>query len=175
MLKTAQPQGIKIGLYVDDSNLYYRQKEAGWKVDYKKLLNYLSGFGNVVVAKYFMGTPIREPAKSITEVLAKYFARIGYTIITKPVKRIKDSTKPGGYREKCNFDVEIASEVDADIDNLDKIYIASGDSDLVYIKSKVIQKGKKIEFLAFKSMCAWEVIVSDHTFFDDIRSQVQKI
>jgi uncharacterized LabA/DUF88 family protein len=174
MPKTAQTKKLKIGVYIDDSNLFYKQREVGWKIDYKKLLKYLSNFGDVTVAKYFMGMPAWEPAKGISKVLQSYFTKIGYTVISKPVKKIRDGSKPNGYKNKCNFDVEIASEVDTDTDALDKVYIASGDSDLAYVKTKVINKGKWIEYLAFKSGCAWEIIVSQHTFFDDIRAQIEK-
>ena len=169
--KTTKP---KIGLYVDDSNLFYQQKNAGWKINYGRLITYLSQYGEVIVAKYFMGTPNWEPSKSISLAIEKYISAEGYTVIKKPVKRILDSTKPSGYRHKCNFDVEIASEIDDDLEKLDKVYIASGDSDFVCLKDKVIKKGKRIEYLAFKNGCAWEIRVFHHTFLDDIQSQIER-
>lgn len=173
-LSKVQPK-LKIGLYIDDSNLYYAQRDAGWKVDYKRLLKYLEGFGSVKVAKYFIGMPSWQPARDINEVLKQYFSKVGYTVITKPLKRIRDDKEPRGFRNKCNFDVEIALEVDKDIKKLDKIIIASGDSDFIPIKTTVLEQGKKIEFFAFQNGCAWEIRVSSHTFFDDIRENVEKI
>lgn len=166
---------MKIGLYVDDSNMYYAQRDAGWKVDYKKLLKYFEGFGKIEVAKYFMGMPAWQPAKDINNVLKRYFSSLGYVVITKPLKRIKDNSDPKGFRNKCNFDVEIAMEIDSDIDKVDKVIIASGDSDFIPIKNMVLKLGKKIEYYAFKNGCAWEIRVSNHTFFDDIKTMVEKV
>ena len=32
-------RGGKTGVFVDNSNIYYAQKHAGWKIDFKKLKN----------------------------------------------------------------------------------------------------------------------------------------
>lgn len=86
----------KLGLYIDDSNLYYGAKRSGWKIDYKKLYEWVEKENNIIVAKYFMGMPSWEPAKGINGALAKYYKKIGYEVITKPLKKVKDSTEDKG-------------------------------------------------------------------------------
>jgi len=151
-MDTKLPEKPKLGLYIDDSNLYYGAKNAGWKVDYKKLYKWVAQTNVIVYAKYFMGIPEWEPAKSINKVLANYYKSIGYEIIEKPLKRI-------GGRNKCNLDI---------------VYLASGDSDFMRTKKNILQAGKWIKFLAFKDYCAWEIRKSWHIFFDDIKEEVIK-
>jgi len=165
----------RIGLYVDDANLYYGQKRAGWKIDYSRLLSYVSQFGVVCVAKYFIGMPGWEPAKGINEALKADRIKAGYVVITKPLKKIFDPSSIQGFINKCNFDVEITMEACMDMENLDKVYIASGDSDFVYIKTIAFSKGKQLEFMPFESNCAWEIKLSEHTFLDDIKDRVSKV
>jgi len=166
-MDTKLPEKPKLGLYIDDSNLYYGAKNAGWKVDYKKLYKWVAQTNVIVYAKYFMGIPEWEPAKSINKVLANYYKSIGYEIIEKPLKRI-------GGRNKCNFDVEIHDEIMKDLKDLDIVYLASGDSDFMRTKKNILQAGKWIKFLAFKDYCAWEIRKSWYIFFDDIKEEVIK-
>ena len=163
------PEKPKAGLYVDDSNLYHRGKEAGWKVDYKKLYNWVAKRNIIVYAKYFIGMPAWEPAKTINKGLAEYYEKIGYEVIKKPLKRIKDAG-----RNKCNFDVEMHEEIRKDLAEVDIIYLASGDSDFMATKAAVLKAGKRIKFMAFKNNCAWEIRESWHIFLDDIREQVER-
>ena len=168
-------QKPKVGLYIDDSNMYYLAKVNGWKVDYKKLHKWVADQNEIVHAKYFMGMPSWEPARSINQALAGYYAKIGYKVITKPLKKIKDTTKPSAFRNKCNFDVEMHDEVMRDLLNLDIVYIATGESDFVRTKERVLGEGKKIKFLLHKKNSAWELrIGSWHVKLDDIRSEIEK-
>ena len=165
----------KVGLYIDDSNMYYLAKVNGWKVDYRKLHKWVADKNDVVYAKYFMGMPSWEPARGINEALAKFYAKVGYQVITKPLKKIKDPTRPKGYRNKCNFDVEMHDEIMRDLPNVDVIYIATGDSDFVRTKERVLNEGKKVRFLLYKKNTAWELRVGSwHVKLDDIRAEIEK-
>jgi len=166
-MESKLPEKPKLGLYIDDSNLYYAAKNAGWKVDYKKLYRWIAQRNIIVYAKYFMGIPEWEPAKSINKVLANYYKKIGYKIIEKPLKRIKD-------KNKCNFDVEMHDEIMKDLQALDIVYLASGDSDFMRTKENILQAGKRIKFLTYKNHCSWEIRHSWHIFFDDIKDEVIK-
>ena len=43
-MKTAKK--TKIGVFIDEANLFYVQKELGWKIDWEKLKNFLKGRRN---------------------------------------------------------------------------------------------------------------------------------
>jgi len=171
----ALPPKPKAGLYIDDSNLYNRGKATGWMIDYKKLYKWVASLNTIVHARIYKGRPRHEPAKSISEALEKYFIRIGYEITAKDLKRLKDDTSPRGFRNKCNFDVEMHDEIMADLDGLDIVYIASGDSDFIRTKENILKKQKHIKFLAYENNCAWEIRMGSWFIsLDSIRAEIER-
>jgi len=170
------PEKPKAGIYIDDSNLYKRGKASGWMTDYRKLYKWVAALNTVVHARVYMGRPKYEPAKSISEALEKYFERIGYKVTAKDLKKLRDSTRPTGYRNKCNFDVEMHDEIMEDIDDLDIVYIVSGDSDFIRTKEKVLKRQKHIKFIAYENNCAWEIrTASWFISLDSIRAEVERV
>ncbi|MEK7621659.1 MAG: NYN domain-containing protein [Patescibacteria group bacterium] len=162
----------KVGLYVDGANLFYQGRRNGWMIDYKKLLVWVRKESDIVVAKYFIGKPSWEPAKSLNQTFNSYLEKIGYSIITKPLKKIK--TKGGEIKNKCNFDVEMHDEIIHDLSKLDIVYLVSGDSDFMRTKQRVLSNQKKIKFLAYKRGCSWEIRMSWHVLLDDIKAEVER-
>ena len=170
------PEKPKAGIYIDDSNLYKRGKAAGWMTDYRKLYKWVAHLNTVVHARVYMGRPRYEPAKSISEALEKYFERIGYKVTAKDLKKLRDSQAPTGYRNKCNFDVEMHDEIMEDIQDLDIVYIVSGDSDFIRTKEKVLKRQKHIKFIAYENNCAWEIrTASWFISLDSIRAEVERV
>lgn len=163
---------MKVGIYIDGANLFYQGKRSGWHLDYKKFYRWVEKENEIVVAKYFIGDPSWEPARSINKAFNTYLKRIGFTVITKPLKRLR--INPGRFKNKCNFDVEIHDEIIHDLSKLDIIYLASGDSDFIRTKERVLSKGKKIKFLAYKMGCAWELRLSWHVFLDDLKEEFER-
>ncbi|OHA14683.1 MAG: hypothetical protein A2909_03255 [Candidatus Tagabacteria bacterium RIFCSPLOWO2_01_FULL_39_11] len=162
----------KLGLYINGANLFYAGKRNGFMIDYKKLHAWVSKESDIVVAKYFIGQPSWEPAKSLNKTFNKYLEKIGYTIVTKPLKKLK--TKDGIVKNKCNFDVEMHDEIIHDLDKLDMVYLVSGDSDFMRTKERTLSKKKKIKFLAYKKWYSWEIRMSWHILLDDIREHIQR-
>ncbi len=171
----ALPPKPKAGLYIDDSNLYKRGKASGWMTDYKKLYKWVAQLNTIVHARIYMGRPKYEPAKSINEALGKYFAKIGYTVTTKDLKKLRDSSAPLGYRNKCNFDVEMHDEIMTDLHDLDIVYIISGDSDFIRTKDNILKSQKHIKFLAYENNCAWEIkMASWFISLDSIKLEIER-
>lgn len=170
------PSKPKAGLYIDDSNLYHRGKETGWMVDYKRIYKWVAKVNTVIVARIFMGLPRYEPAKTISEAMQRYFEKNGFKVTAKELKRIYDLNDPKGFKNKCNFDVELHDEVMNDLNNLDIVYIASGDSDFLRTKDNVVKAQKHIKFLAFELNCASEIkYKSWFISLDSIRNEVERI
>ena len=169
------PPKPKAGLYIDDSNLYKRGKATGWLTDYKKLYNWVAALNTIVHARIYMGRPKYEPAKTISEALENYFERLGFDVTIKDLKRIRDNDSDGGFRNKCNFDVEMHDEIMQDIDDLDIVYIASGDSDFLRTKENILKRQKHIKFIAYENNCAWEIkIGSWFISLDSIKDEVAR-
>jgi uncharacterized LabA/DUF88 family protein len=173
--KATLPPKPRAGLYIDDSNLYKRGKASGWMTDYKKLYAWVAQKNTIVHARIYKGRPRYEPQKSISDVLEKYFESIGFTVTTKDLKKIKDLTCEQGFRNKCNFDVEMHDEIIEDLEDVDIVYICSGDSDFIRTKEKILKKQKHVKFLAYELNSAWEIKVGSWFIsLDSIRSEIER-
>jgi uncharacterized LabA/DUF88 family protein len=96
-------------------------------------------------------------------------------VTVKDLKRLRDSTDPKGFKNKCNFDVELHDEVMKDVEDLDIIYIASGDSDFLRTKDNILKKQKHIKFIAFDGNCASEIKYSSWFIsLDAIKNEVAR-
>lgn len=73
-------------IYIDFANVIKWQERLGWHIDLKRLMQLLSSFDQIKDVKIYTGTLLDEPKSvhSIDEV-----KRCGYTVVTKPVKKIK--------------------------------------------------------------------------------------
>src|SRR3989344_3208841 len=143
--------------------------------DYKKLYKWVSKMNTIIHARIYMGRPRYEPAKSISEALEKYFRGIGYEVTAKDLKRIRDQKAPNGYRNKCNFDVEMHDEIMKDLINLDIVYIASGDSDFIRTKENILKNQKHVKFIAYENNCAWEIRMGSWFIsLDSIRAEIER-
>lgn len=144
--------------------------------DYNKLYKWVAKLNTIVHARIYKGHPRYEPAKSISEALEEYFKKIGYTVTSKDLKKLRDDTAPNGFRNKCNFDVEMHDEIIEDLSDVDIVYLASGDSDFIRTKEKVLRNQKHIKFLAYENNCAWEIrTASWFISLDSIRSEIERV
>jgi hypothetical protein len=169
------PAKPKAGLYIDDSNLYHRGKASGWMVDYKRLYKWVATLNTIVHAHVFMGLPKYEPAKSFSIAMRDYLEKNGFAVTTKDLKRLQDQSNAKGFRNKCNFDVEIHDEVMKDLADVDIVYIASADSDFVRTKDNILKAQKHIKFVAYDLNCASEIkYTSWHVSLDSIRNEVER-
>lgn len=170
------PNKPRAGLYIDDSNLYHRGKSAGWMVDYKRLYDWVAEQNTVIEARIYIGIPQYEPARTITERMRWCLEKTGFATTTKELKRLRDPGDPKGFKNKCNFDVELHDEVLDDLYDLDIVYIASGDSDFVRTKDKILKAQKHIKFVAYEKNCASEIKnTSWFISLESIRNSVERI
>jgi hypothetical protein len=52
----------KAGVFIDDSNLYYAQKNVNWRVDWQKLKKYLNNYCNILIYNYYLVVPKKSDA-----------------------------------------------------------------------------------------------------------------
>ena len=169
------PPKPKAAIYIDDSNLYHIGKVTGWMSDYKKIYKWVASLNTVVHARIYMGIPKYEPARTISEAMKGYFEKNGFKITSKELKKLRDPHDPKGFKNKCNFDVEIHDEVMEDLRDVDIVYITSGDSDFIRTKDKVLKSQKHIKFLAYELNCASEIRYGSwFQSLDEIRSEVER-
>jgi len=164
----------KVGVFIDDANMFYIQKEVGWKIDWNKFDNLLLKYFKNVQCQYYLGMPIEKDKKIKNQKIKFDMEKIGFVVKTKPLKKIFVDNKKIDFKYKCNFDVEMALDVARLIDKLDVVIVVSGDSDLLAVKDFCIEKHKLYLTICFEKRVPWEIRKTRHVFFEEIKNEVQK-
>ena len=170
----------KAKVYIDGANVFYTQKDIGFSIDWEKTRKYLQESYDILEIRYYVG--VKQDDEKMASYL-RYLDVIHFTVITKPIKIIKiDRNHPmaklHNYSEiyKCNFDVEMTTDILLDRANLDKIILFSGDSDFNYLIKRLYSLGKKIELFSSRKMLAWELKFSGakYYFLEDLRNKIER-
>lgn len=167
-------RGKKIGLFIDNANWFYPQKELGWDIDFKKLFNFLKEHYQVGVLKLYAGTPLDLIQKRRFKKFAEALKKLGYVVETKPLKKIWLDRRKGEFVYKCNFDVEISLNIARNIKSLDLVVVGSGDSDFLAVRDFALENKKGFIALCFEKGVAWEIRRGYHIFLEDIRDQIEE-
>lgn len=161
----------KVGVFIDNSNLYYAQKNDGWWIDWKKLNLYLKNKLDIKLFNFYLAIPAKSDKdyKSTQSFISKIDK---FSVVkTKPVKYIK--TKDGIVR-KGDVDLEIVLDVVRNINKLDVIFIVAGDSDYLELKNWVtIDQRKKIVFVSLENNLAWELRKCWHIYLNRIKDTIE--
>lgn len=168
---------LRTALFVDAANMFYAQRDNGWQIEYRKVYEYFSRGRILYGAYYFTGTP---PVSNIQAVnryrrFKRALIHIGYTVIDKEVKVIKD--KATGQRLlKGDLDVEITLHMLAAINGYDECVLLGGDSDFYPLLSHLRSCGKVVVCVGRKQSTALEIVNIANRFVDlnDIRSEIEK-
>ncbi len=73
-------------IYIDFANVLGWQDKLGWRIDPKRLKQFLDSFDTIGTVKFYYGT-LAEDEES--ERLIKWVGKLGYDVNTKPVKIIR--------------------------------------------------------------------------------------
>jgi len=152
-------------VYIDGANVFYTQKKLSRSLDWQKVKDYLSQSRDVIEHRYYVG--IKKGDEAIKKYL-KYLDQINFVAVSKPLKVIKINNQH--LVHKCNFDVEIVTDISFDRAVLDEVILFSGDSDFKYLSEKIKNTGKKFTVFASRKTIAWELRLSasEHFFIEDI-------
>lgn len=163
----------RVGIFIDEANLFYIQKELGWKIDWEKFINLLKESLNIKIVRYYLGMPLTGRARIKNLKFKTMLESFGYTVITKPLKKIYTDKRTNKFKYKCNFDVEIAVDVTTFLDDLDLVIIASSDSDYIAVRDYVLVNKKKIMFVCFERKVSWEIRRSKHAFLEKLKRLIE--
>lgn len=169
-MKNEYKKQIKLGIFVDDANIFYAQKKAGWRIDIKKLKKLLTHEANISFVRYYIAVPAKwDHAYKATK---QYLTRLNKSVAikTKPLKYIKSGNQ---IVKKGNVDLELSLDVVRFLEDLDGVIIVSGDSDYVELRRYVLEQGKKIVFFGFKASMAWEIKKGKYVFLDKLRPWIE--
>jgi len=160
----------KVGVFVDDSNLYHSYKKYGWRIDFGKFRNLLERHCNVQFINYHIAVPAKsDDVFHGTEIFLQKIA----PFVTLKKKLLKYTPVAGKFVKKADVDVEITLDVVRNIDNLDVVIIVSGDSDFLELKNYVLyDKKKNILFIGYEENMAWELRQCWHLYVNRIKDEV---
>jgi uncharacterized LabA/DUF88 family protein len=147
-------------VFIEGSNVYFAQKKMAKWLDWVKVKKYLNKAYDVREIRYYAG--IRKNDQKVQSFLRK-LGKIGFTIISKPVKTIVDEA--GRRIEKANFDVEITGDVLQSIDQVNAVILFSGDSDFDYLAKLLHQRGKQLFVYSSRKTLSWELKLSADKHF----------
>ena len=128
----------RTGVFIDAANFEISLKQCGLRANYKKLLKWLSQDGKVTLLRYYGPSFNTEGQNRFFTFLKKR----GFKIVTKDIKIIKQHEKQS--KHKANFDVEIAVDAFNYINKYDEFILFSGNSDFVYLASKLQERNIKV-------------------------------
>jgi len=164
----------KIAIFIDDANLFYMQKRVGWEIDWQKTKQFFEKYSPESLWFYYLGMPLAGKGRFENEKLKEELSAIGFSVKTKPLKKIYLDDQKINFKHKCNFDVEIAFDIARYVDKVDAVVVMSGDSDFLEAKNFCLGKGKEFLIVCFEERVAWEIRRIHHLFFEDIKDFIKK-
>lgn len=162
----------RVGVFIDEANLFHSQKTLGWRIDYNKLYWLLYDL-NLGVKNIFLYTSFLLGNIKQINFLAK-LVEYGYVVHSKEVKEIKD--KSGIIIRKGNLDIELALDAYRFSSVYDTLILFSGDSDFAYLIDILKEQNKQIIIVSSKSHISRELLRRGQ-FIDlnQIRTEIEYI
>ena len=151
----------KCVVFVDAANLANSAKKFGKTVDYKRFAQYFHSCNQATSLRYYGPTFHAKKQQGFFGMLDK----IGFTIITKPIKVIRDQ-KSHHDIHKANFYVELAVDAVILLKYFDVFILFSGDSDFVYLCQYLKRHKKTIVIFSTRYRIAKELIDVADQFID---------
>ncbi|MDY0008658.1 MAG: NYN domain-containing protein [Bdellovibrionales bacterium] len=131
----------KLAVFIDGANLYAAAKSLEFDIDYKRLLNWISGQSRLVRAFYYTAL-MEDQEYSPIRPLIDWLDYNGYSMVTKPAKEFTDQM--GRRKIKGNMDIELAIDMMELAEHVDHIVLFSGDGDFRRLLESVQRKGTRI-------------------------------
>jgi len=147
----------RVGVFMDVQNLYHSARNLyQTRVDFGQVLKTAAGDRKLIRAfAYVIRTKTGEE-KSFFDAL------INLGIET----RVKDLKEFFGGAKKADWDVGLAVDAIRSAPNLDVVVLISGDGDFVPLVEYLINRGKRVEVIAFEKTAARELIEAADEFIN---------
>ncbi len=144
---------MKAGIFVDASNI---SVNGGYSMRYDVLKEYCLKDNTQLLRLNTYLAYDSERAETDYEYRDRQVAyhsvlrSFGFKVITKTIKRFV--TEEGEFVSKANADIDLAVDMLLQSNNLDKIFLLTGDSDFEKVVQAVQNKGARVELIAFKNI-----------------------
>ena len=141
---------MKIGIFVDAENI---TRSGGYAMRYDVLKEYCSRYNEPLRLNTYLTVDV-ERSKADKEYREKHMTYLsilrsfGYKVITKAIKWFEDEN--GTRYGKANADLDMAVDILTQSQNLDKVYLLTGDGDFTRVVQAVQNMGARVELIAFR-------------------------
>ena len=130
-------------MYIDWANVYGWKKSLKREVDPTKLFAYLKTYEQIREIRLYFGEDTHPKSKAFLQEAKK----IGYTVVSKPVKYILVGDFEGQkiFRRKCDFDMEMCIDVHKALnENVESFVFFTGDGDFEPLYKMLIELRKQV-------------------------------
>lgn len=159
----------KVYVFIDIENIFYSQRTLGWKISYKKLIEYLKRECGQEMKCFVYSGKDENNSKQLK--FLDMLEMNGYIVRTKVIKKIR--REDGGYKWKNNLDMELAFEMIDVIDKYDTAVLLSGDSDFYLPIDRIKKAGKRIIVMSTRGHISRELL--ERAKYIDLRKLKQEI
>lgn len=162
----------RTAVFIDAANIYFAQKTIGWRIDFKKLLEYFKKNTNLTrIAFYSAINPENERERKFHD----FLEIIGYAVRHKEIKFIKDETDEAhGGHHKGNIDVDLTIDAVHFRDDFDSFVLLSGDSDFESLIKYLKMFHKRCVVMSTKDHVSIELIrQAKFLDFKKIRKEIE--
>ena len=167
----------RVALFIDGPNLFSAARSLGFDIDYKNLLDVFKT-GSRLIRAYYYTAIADDHEHSPIRPLVDWLDYNGYTVITKPLKEVTDST--GRRRTKGSMDIELAIDMMEMASRIEHVVLFSGDGNYRRLVEAVQRQGTRVTVIStFRSnppMAADELRRQADNFVEliDIASQIAR-
>jgi len=129
--------------YIDWANVYGWRKSLKQEIDPEKLYYYLKSYQEISDIRLYFGEDTHPKSKQFLDDARK----IGYTVVTKPVKYIlvEEAKQEKIYRRKCDFDMEVCIDTHRALaEKLESFVFLTGDGDYEPLYKMLIRLSKQV-------------------------------
>lgn len=173
--------------FIDNANIYRGVGKAGWRIDWRKLQDYISKDGHVWQT-YLFGTammpterPDAAPGSSSDAFYHFVRSQLHWHVKLYEPRTFASTCRNCGHTrsafEEKGVDVGIATKmlILALNKGYDTAILMSGDGDLYECVHYILNLGIRVEIISWRDQLAKEMfdIASNVTFFDEIRKEVE--
>lgn len=147
----------RIAIFFDMSNLYFAARDMGIRIDYSRLLDFLTAGRRLHRAYAYLGY---NPDDESSHSFITWLKRNGFRVKTKALRRFEDGST------KANLDMELAIDLLTQAPHIDVAIVVSGDGDFVNLVDAAQNAGLRIEVAATPRQAATDLMDIADQFID---------
>ena len=176
------PSRGKTIMFIDNSNIFHGSRQAGWRIDAKKLHAKLEADGPIWQTFFFaaVSDPPRYNQTGFYKMLKNdmHYEMTVFPLGTKTIKCAKCNNTRRSYTEK-GIDVALATKLLVLANNraFETAILVSGDKDYLETVKAVKSMGMRVEIVSWKRSLSQELAQESSKnaiVLDDIRADIEK-